>query len=131
MLYRDRWIAGLPLFVDISIANYSQNNSGRLELAIEQTVTRLSDEVTRGGESTEKHVVARKHFQSTCKGRKVGTWDGLRPNARDERTRTMDVPKGLATIAAGLYANVNYDTTTEYIYQLTDLEHTLELHASM
>ena len=101
---RDRWVAGLPLFVDVAVTNGGARRVRRLDLALEQTRTVFSHVVEGVVEQATTRMVGRQRFHAGWIAR--GLWanpahDQPGPETRDERTWMMDIPRRLATVPPG------------------------------
>ena len=96
----------MALFVDVRVCNRSAKWVRKLELRLERATTfyrastldveTMESPASRVPERTERKIVAGRTVRRARRG-----WRGIAPRSQDERTWTVDVPPGLATVGTG------------------------------
>jgi hypothetical protein len=112
-LYRQVWVSGGSIFVDLHISNKSHKPVKRVELLLERdvlcykhaaaaTLEKPSGQA-RISESNDRMILAKSVHREDCDGR-----SGTEAYTSDARTCELLVPRGHATVKCGRYFEVRY-----------------------
>lgn len=112
-LYRQVWVSGSSIFVDLHISNKTHKPVKRVELSLERDVlcykhaAAATLEKTSGqariSESNDRLILTRSTHRTDCDG-----WSGTEAYTSDARTCELPVPRGHATVKCGKYFEVRY-----------------------
>ena len=112
-LYRQVWVSGSSIFVDLHISNKTHKPVKRVDLSLERavlcykhapaaTLEKTSSEA-RISESSDRLILARTSQRHDCDG-----WSGTEAYTSDARTCELQLPRGHATVRCGKYFEVRY-----------------------
>lgn len=112
-LYRQVWVSGGSIFVDLHISNKTHRPVKRVDLSLERavlcykhaaaaTLEKMSSQV-RISETSERLILAKTSQRHDCDG-----WSGTEVYTSDARTCELQVPRGHATVKCGKYFEVRY-----------------------
>lgn len=112
-LYRQVWVSGSSIFVDVHVSNKTHKPVKRVELALERAVlcykhaaAATMEKATgqaRISESSDRLILAKSIQRHDCEG-----WNGTEAYTSDARTCELQVPRGHATVKCGKYFEVRY-----------------------
>lgn len=114
-LYRQVWVSGGSIFVDLHISNKTHKPVKRVELSLERdvlcykhaavaTLEKASGQAqARISESNDRMILAKSTHREDCDG-----WSGTEAYTSDARTCELLVPRGHATVKCGKYFEVRY-----------------------
>jgi hypothetical protein len=112
-LYRQVWVSGSSIFVDLHISNKTHKSVKRVELSLERDVlcykhaAAATLEKTSGqariSESNDRMILTKSTRRDDCDG-----WCGTEAYTSDARTCELLVPRGHATVKCGKYFEVRY-----------------------
>lgn len=112
-LYRQVWVSGSSIFVDLHISNKTHKSVKRVDLSLERAVlcykhaaaatSEKSSGQARVSESSDRLVLAKATKRQDCEG-----WSGTEAYTSDARTCELEVPRGHATVKCGKYFEVRY-----------------------
>jgi hypothetical protein len=112
-LYRQVWVSGGSIFVDLHISNKTHKPVKRVELSLERDVlcykhaAAATLEKTSGqariSESNDRMILAKSIHREDYDG-----WRGTEAYISDARTCELLVPRGHATVKCGKYFEVRY-----------------------
>lgn len=112
-LYRQVWVSGSSIFVDMHVSNKTYKPVKRVELALERAVlcykhaaAATMEKATgqaRISESSDRLILAKSIQKQDCEG-----WNGTKAYTSDARTCELQVPRGHATVKCGKYFEVRY-----------------------
>ncbi|KAM0719838.1 hypothetical protein Q7P37_003973 [Cladosporium fusiforme] len=112
-LYRQVWVSGSSIFVDVHVSNKTYKPVKRVELALERAVlcykhaaAATMEKATgqaRISESSERLVLAKSIHRHDCE-----RWNATEAYTSDARTCELQVPRGHATVKCGKYFEVRY-----------------------
>jgi hypothetical protein len=112
-LYRQVWVSGSSIFVDLHVSNKTRKPVKRVELSLERdilcyrhaaaaTLERTSGQA-RISESNDRLVLAKSTHRNGCDG-----WSGTEAYTSDARTCELPISRGHATVKCGKYFEVRY-----------------------
>lgn len=112
-LYRQVWVSGSSIFVDVYVSNKTHKPVKRVELALERavlcykhaaaaTVEKATGQA-RISESSDRIVLAKSVQRHDREG-----YNGTEAYTSDARTCELQVPRGHATVKCGKYFEVRY-----------------------
>ena len=112
-LYRQVWVSGSSIFVDLHISNKTHKPVKRVDLSLERAVLcykhapaatlEKTSSQARISESSERLILAKTSQRHDCDG-----WSGTEAYTSDARTCELQVPRGHATVKCGKYFEVRY-----------------------
>lgn len=112
-LYRQVWVSGSSIFVDLHISNKTHKHVKRVELSLERVILcykhaaaaplEKASSQSRISESNDRLVITRSTHRHDCDG-----WSGTGAYTSDARTCELQVPRGHATVKCGKYFEVRY-----------------------
>lgn len=112
-LYRQVWVSGSSIFVDVHISNKTHKPIKRVDLSLERailcykhaaaaTLQNVSGH-TRISESSDRLILTRSMQKHDSEG-----WTGTEAYTSDARTCELQIPRGHATVKCGKYFEVRY-----------------------
>lgn len=112
-LYRQVWVSGSSMFVDLHISNKTHKPIKRVELSLERdilcykhaaaaTLEKTSSQA-RISENNDRMILTKSTHRDDCDG-----WSGTEAYTSDARTCELLVPRGHATVKCGKYFEVRY-----------------------
>ena len=112
-LYRQVWVSGSSIFVDLHISNKTHRPVKRVDLSLERAVLcykhapaatlEKTSSQARISESSDRLILAKTSQRHDCDG-----WSGTEAYTSDARTCELQVPRGHATVKCGKYFEVRY-----------------------
>lgn len=112
-LYRQVWVSGSSIFVDVHISNKTYKPVKKVDLTLERAVLcykhapaasmEKAASQARISESSERLIVTKSTQKHDCEG-----WRGTGAYTSDARTCELQVPRGHATVRCGKYFEVRY-----------------------
>lgn len=112
-MYRQVWVSGSSIFVDLHVSNKTHKPVKRVELSLERDVlcykhaAAATLEKTSGqariSESNDRMILAKSTHREDYDG-----WSGTEAYTSDARTCELLVPRGHATVKCGKYFEVRY-----------------------
>jgi hypothetical protein len=112
-LYRQVWVSGSSIFVDLHVSNKTHKPVKRVELSLERNIlcyrhaVAATLEKTSGqariSESNDRLILTKSTHRNDCDG-----WSGTEAYTPDARTCELLIPRGHATVKCGKYFEVRY-----------------------
>jgi hypothetical protein len=112
-LYRQVWVSGSSIFVDLHISNKTYKPVKRVDLSLERAVLcykhapaatlEKTSSQARISESSDRLILAKTSQRHDSDG-----WIGTEAYTSDARTCELQVPRGHATVKCGKYFEVRY-----------------------
>jgi hypothetical protein len=112
-LYRQVWVSGSSIFVDLHVSNKTRKPVKRVELSLERDIlcyrhaAAATLEKTSGqariSESNDRLILTKTTHRNDCDG-----WNGTEAYTSDARTCELPIPRGHATVKCGKYFEVRY-----------------------
>jgi hypothetical protein len=112
-LYRQVWVSGSSIFVDLHVSNKTHKPVKRVELSLERDILcykhaaaappEKASGQARISESNDRLILAKTTHKTDCDG-----WSGTEAYTSDARTCELLVPRGHATVKCGKYFEVRY-----------------------